>query len=106
MIKRKVTFSESHYAATNFMVKLCENTFLRQTPAYVDFDNLLVVIRDKYSESYPQNFLYNKGIFKALKQKAALMMLALARASRSEHSARAVPDCGPPQTWAPGCFEF
>lgn len=57
MIKRKITFSESHYAATNFMVKLCENTFLRQTPAYVDFDNLLVVIRDKYSECLPPKFL-------------------------------------------------
>lgn len=39
------------------MVKLCENTFLRQTPAYVDFDNLLVVIRDKYSECLPPKFL-------------------------------------------------
>ena len=55
-IKRKITFSESHYAATDFMVKLCENTFLRQTPTYVDTDNLLVVI-NKYSKCLPSKFL-------------------------------------------------
>ena len=54
LIKRKITFSDSHYAATNFMAKLCENTFLRQSPAYADIDNLLVVVRDKYSECLPK----------------------------------------------------
>ena len=48
--------------------------------------------------AYPQNFLFNKGIFKALEQKAALMKLTLARASRPEHSSRTIPDHGPPQT--------
>ena len=42
--------------------------------------------------------MFNKGIFKALKQKAALMKLTLARASRPEHSSRTIPDHGAPQT--------
>lgn len=61
--KKKKNFQWISLGRKHFSGKTMQNTFLRQTPAYVNIDNRLVAMRDTYSDCCSKwSFFHNRGL--------------------------------------------